>query len=302
MRKIPFVQTSVFIDKRYDFGGNQLATFWNIEANQKVTDEEMQGISKEMNYSESTFIFQSKRKDCSYKVRIFTPRIEIPFAGHPTLGTGYVLRHQKLVDSKTDNIRLELGIGPIDVEFLGKDIISMKQKSPEFLGELENPSAVMKAISLPEKSIHEDYPIRFVSTGYPFLIIPLKSLSSVQKASPNSKAIIKALEGAVSQDVLIFSTETIHADGNVHARVFAPSAGVLEDPATGSAIGPLGAYLEHHSVLPSHGSGDIIVIEQGYEMQRPSRLKVQLVKKKQKINVLVSGRVRATAEGMFFLK
>ncbi|MHA3964296.1 MAG: PhzF family phenazine biosynthesis protein [Candidatus Thorarchaeota archaeon SMTZ1-45] len=302
MRNIPFIQTSVFVDKRYDFGGNQLATFWNAETNKTLTNEELQGITREMNYSETTFVFDSKRKDCLAKVRIFTPHSEIQFAGHPTLGTAYALRRKKIVASKTDKIRLELGIGPIDVEFLGKEIISMKQKSPEFLEELENPRAIMKAIGLPEKSISEDYPVRYVSTGNAFLIIPLKSLASVQRASPNPSLIVKALQGEISQDVLIFTTETINADANAHARMFAPASGILEDPATGSAIGPLGAYLEHHDVLASHSLGDVIVVEQGHEMNRPSKLKVQLVRKKQKIDVLVSGRIRTMAEGTFYLK
>jgi trans-2,3-dihydro-3-hydroxyanthranilate isomerase len=195
-----------------------------------------------------------------------------------------------------------LGIGPIDVEFLGKEIISMKQKQPEFLEIMDNPRAILKAINLPEKSVSEESPMQFVSTGNPFLIIPLKSLASVQKASPNSKSILSALDGAVSQDVLIFSTEIVHADANAHARVFAPSAGVLEDPATGSAAGPLGAYLEHYDVLASHSVADLITVEQGYEMNRPSKLKVQLQRKKQNVNVFVSGRVRTTAEGTFYLK
>ena len=302
MRSYPFLQTSVFVDKRYYFGGNQLATFWSSETNKTLTNDEMQGITREMNYSETTFVFESKKKDCISKVRIFTPGREIPFAGHPTLGTAYVLRRKRMVESKAEKIRLELGIGPVDVEFLGKDTIRMKQRSPEFLEELDNTRTIMKAISLPEKSIAEDYPPRFVSTGNIFLIIPLKSLASVQKASPNPSSIIKALEGEISQDVLIFSTDTVNPDANVHARVFAPAYGVIEDPATGSAAGPLGAYLEHHDVLASHSSGDIIVIEQGYEMNRPSKLNVQIVKKKQKTDVFVSGRVRTTAEGTFFLK
>lgn len=302
MRSIPFLQTSVFVDKRYDFSGNQLATFWYAETNSHLTDNEMQGITREMNYSETTFVLESKKKDCVSKVRIFTPQSEIPFAGHPTLGTAYALRRKKIVDSKIERFRLELGIGPIDVEFLGKDIIRMKQKSPEFLNELESPRAIMKAIGLSESSIAEDYPVEFVSTGNIFLIIPLKSLSSVQKATPNPASIIKALEGEISQDVLVFSTDTINPDASAHARMFAPASGIIEDPATGSAIGPLGAYLEYHDVLPSHSIGDLIVVEQGYEMNRPSKLKVQLIKKKQKINVFVSGRVRATAEGNFYLK
>ncbi len=302
MRSIPFLQTSVFVDKRYDFSGNQLATFWHAEANSALTDHEMQGITREMNYSETTFVLEPKKKDCVSKVRIFTPHSEIPFAGHPTLGTAYALRRKKIVDPKIERFRLELGIGPIEVEFLGKDIIRMKQKSPEFLDELESPKAIMKAIGLSESSIAEDYPVEFVSTGNIFLIVPLKSLSSVQKATPNPASIIKALEGEISQDVLIFSTDTINPDANAHARMFAPASGIIEDPATGSAIGPLGAYLEYHDVLPSHSIGDVIEVEQGYEMNRPSKLKVQLIKKKQKINVFVSGRVRATADGNFYLK
>jgi len=178
----------------------------------------------------------------------------------------------------------------------------MIQKPPEFLNELENAGPIMKALSLTERSISDDLPLQFVSTGNTFLIIPLKSLASVQKASPNPMMIMKSLEDEVSQDVLIFSTDTIHSDSNAHARVFAPAFGVIEDPATGSAIGPLGAYLEHHGVLPSITEGDVISIEQGYEMNRPSKLKVQLLKKRKKTVVSVSGRVRTTAEGTFYLK
>jgi trans-2,3-dihydro-3-hydroxyanthranilate isomerase len=301
MKNLPFVQTSVFFDKRYEFGGNQLATFWNAELNKILSEEQMLGITREMNYSETTFAFVSKKVSCAAKVRIFTPAEEIPFAGHPTLGTAFVLKRKKVIDPKAERSRLELGLGPFEVEFLAKDLIRMKQKPPEYLAELNNPNPVLKAMGLAEKSLSEDYPAQFVSTGNSFLIIPLKSLSSVQKAEPNGKEIIKALEGTTSMDVLIFSTETIHNDSEVHARVFAPAFGVLEDPATGSAAGPLGAYLEHHDVIPAHTHGDVFTIEQGYEMMRPSKLNVQVAKKKQKIDVLVSGRVRATAEGNFYV-
>jgi trans-2,3-dihydro-3-hydroxyanthranilate isomerase len=302
VKNLPFVQTAVFFDKRYEFGGNQLATFWNAESNRILSDEQMLGITREMNYSETTFVFQSKKASCSAKVRIFTPAEEIQFAGHPTLGTAFVLKRKKVIDPKVDRSRLELGLGPFEVEFLAKDLIRMKQKPPEYLEELNNPVPVLKAIGLAEKSLSEEYPAQFVSTGNPFLIIPLKSLSSVQKADPNGKEIIKALDSTTSPDILIFSTETIHNDSHVHARVFAPAFGVLEDPATGSAAGPLGAFLEYHDVVPAHTHGEEFVIEQGYEMKRPSKLRVQVIKKKQKVDVLVSGRVRATAEGNFYMK
>jgi len=302
MKNLPFVQTAVFFDKRYDFGGNQLATFWNAESNGVLSNEAMLGITREMNYSETTFVFRSKKAGCSAKVRIFTPAEEIQFAGHPTLGTAFVLKRKKVIDPKVDRSRIELGLGPFEVEFLAKDLIRMKQRPPEYLEELTNPIPILKAIGLGEKSLSEDLPVQFVSTGNPFLIVPLKSISSVQKAEPNGKEIIKTLDGTISPDILVFSTETIHNDSDAHARVFAPAFGVLEDPATGSAIGPLGAFLEQHDVIPTHIHGEVFTIEQGYEMNRPSKLKVQLAKKKQKVDVLVSGRVRVTAEGNFYLK
>ncbi|TFH05692.1 MAG: PhzF family phenazine biosynthesis protein, partial [Candidatus Thorarchaeota archaeon] len=235
MKNIPFVQTAVFFDKRYAFGGNQLATFWNADCNITLSDDEMLGITREMNYSESTFVFQTKKVGCSAKVRIFTPGREIPFAGHPTLGTAFVLKRKKLVDAKETRTRLELGLGPIEVEYMGKDLIKMQQKPPEYFDELDDPKQLLKALGLGEKSLADDFPIQGVSTGNPFLIVPLKSLAAVQKADPNGKEIIKAMNGAIAQDVLIFSTETIHNDSEAHARVFAPAFGVLEDPATGSA-------------------------------------------------------------------
>lgn len=300
MRSFPFVQTSVFTDDRYAFSGNQLATFWDYESNARLSFDEMQGITREMNYSETTFAFPPVMQDCVSKVRIFTPAREIPFAGHPTLGTAFVLRSKKLI--KADHAALELGIGRTEVDFITEDMVRMVQNPPEFLGEVEETKKVLSAIGLTEKAVSDDHPMQFVSTGFPFLIIPLKSLPAVQKAAPNPVAIARALEGQASRAVLIFSTETVHGESNAHARMFAPDVGVLEDPATGSAAGPLGAYLEHHHVLPTHVNGEIMTVEQGYEMHRPSRLLVQMARDKRKGKVLVSGKVRLTADGVFYLK
>ena len=300
MRSIPYVQTSVFVDRRYPFGGNQLATYWDIDLNEAISTEVMQGMTLEMNFSESTFIEKTTMKDCAFKVRIFTPTSEILFAGHPTLGTSFVMKHKGLIEQPTKKTTLELGVGPINVEYLDSGLIQMQQPPPIFHKTLNDPTLVTEALGLNPEDIVQDFPIQPVSAGFPFLIVPLRDLATVKRAQPNAQRIINDLKDLVSQDILIFSTESVHSDSHVHARMFAPSAGILEDPATGSAIGPLGAYLEKYNVLANHSLGEEIKVEQGYEIRRSSQLIVR-VPDEDMNQVLVSGLVRLTAEGNFFL-
>ncbi|GAG55076.1 unnamed protein product, partial [marine sediment metagenome] len=260
MRSIPYVQTSVFVDSRYPFGGNQLATFWHTDANDAISTVEMQSIALELNFSETTFIEKTEMSDCSFKVRIFTPVSEIPFAGHPTLGTSFVLKHKKLINSSLKDTTIELGVGPIHVEYLDTNFIQMEQPSPKFGDTIDNLSLITDTIGLTPKDVVQDYPIQAVSTGFPFLVVPLRNLATVKRAVPNSQKIINDLKDFASQEILIFSTESVHEDSHIHARMFAPGAGVLEDPATGSAIGPLGAYLEKYNVLENHSLGEEIKI------------------------------------------
>ncbi len=298
---LPFVQTSVFVDTRYTFGGNQLATFWETKANAKLSDSEMQGIALEMNFSETTFINSSKMKDCTTKVRIFTPAKEIPFAGHPTLGTAYVLKQKGLIESTASTVTLELGIGAIDVQYISEDIIRMSQPQPKFLLEWKDKTGVAKAVNLSKTDINEDYPMQFVATGTPFLIVPLNSITAVQSAEPNSSLILELLKGQPSGKILVFSTQTINEDSDVHVRMFAPDVGVLEDPATGSAAGPIAAYLEYYNVLTRKTKGSRILIEQGYEIKRPSQLVSEVIWGKEIEKVLVSGLVKLVADGTFYL-
>lgn len=302
MRKFSFVQTSVFVEDRYPFGGNQLATLWNQQQNILLTDDEMLGITREMNFSETTFIFKPALRDFAAKVRIFTPGREIPFAGHPTIGTAFVIRQKDLIDKRVTSAVLELGIGPTPVEYLGNDSIRMTQKKPQFLKRFYTKAALADAIGLDESDISNDFPMQFVSTGNTFLIVPVKSLKAVKKAVPNPVLINKTLKDMLSQEIVILCTETVHETSHVHARMFAPGLGVLEDPATGSAAGPIGAYLEHHHVLQDHKYGDAIHIEQGYEMNRPSKLIYESVGGHNIERALVSGKVRLIAEGNLFLE
>lgn len=302
MRKYPYIQTSVFIDDRNQFSGNQLATFWDKDANKNMTDEEMQGIALELNFSETTFIFESEIDSCSAKVRIFTPGRELDFAGHPTLGTAFVLKKRDLIPQGKNKSVMELGIGPIEVEFFEDHSIGMYQPEPKFLDKYEDKESIAKILGLNLDDILDDYPMQVVSTGFPFLIIPIKSLEVIQKISLNPQFQLEILKDFVTSKLLVFTTETIHKDSNVHVRMFAPSVGVLEDPATGSAAGPTGAYLEHWNVLTNHTQSTEIKIEQGYEINRPSQLIVRNLYSEDEIsNVLVSGKVKKTAEGHFYL-
>ncbi|MHA1555366.1 MAG: PhzF family phenazine biosynthesis protein [Candidatus Heimdallarchaeota archaeon] len=301
MRKLPFIQTSVFIDDRYSFTGNQLATFYDANSN-NITKEEMQGIALEMNFSETTFVFKPEIDSCSFKVRIFTPNLELDFAGHPTLGTAFVLKKRDLISTDIKKTALELGIGPIEIEFFKDQTIGMYQPKPKFLDKFENKESIAKIIGLEPNDILVEYPIQAVSTGFPFLIVPIRSLETIQKISLNPQLQLKTLSEFITPDLLVFTAETIHKDSSVHARMFAPSAGVLEDPATGSAAGPLGAYLEHWDVLSNHTQSNEIIIEQGYEINRPSQLIVRNLYTEDEIsNVLVSGKVKKTVEGEFYL-
>ncbi len=300
MRSIPYVQTSVFVDDRHSFGGNQLATYWDVELNKAIPTDIMQGMTLEMNFSESTFVEKTTMKDCSFKIRIFTPTSEIHFAGHPTLGTSFVLKHKGLIEQSTRKTTLELGVGPILVEYLDSGLIQMQQPQPKFLQTLDEPTLVTEALGLNPGDIDSEFPSQWVSTGFPFLIVPLRNLDAVERAVPNPQLIMSNLRDHLSQEILIFSVEGVHADSHVHSRMFAPGAGVLEDPATGSAAGPLGAYVEKYKLLSDHSIGEEIRIEQGFEMNRPSQL-IARVPNEEMDQVLVSGNTRLTAEGTFFL-
>jgi trans-2,3-dihydro-3-hydroxyanthranilate isomerase len=300
MRNLPYVQTSVFVEDRYPFGGNQLATFWDANHNIGLFPDTMQSIALEMNFSETTFLEKPTMKGCASKVRIFTPERELKFAGHPTLGSSFVMKHKGIVAASQGTAVVELGIGPIRIDFQTDNSVRMTQPSPTFMEIVKDPSIITKSIGLESSDVSDEYPTQIVSTGLPFLVLPLKSLSAVKKAAPNAQQILKNLKNLPTTEILIFSSETVHSENNVHARMFAPSVGVLEDPATGSAAGPLGAYLERYSVLNNHSFGEPIQIEQGYEVKRPSRLTVTVPHESME-EVFVSGKVRLVAEGTFFL-
>ncbi len=262
----------------------------------------MQGITREMNFSETTFVFPSTIKKCIRKVRIFTPGLEIPFAGHPTLGTAFVLKHQDILSHDQMTAFLELGIGPIEVKFKTNHHIQMYQSKPEFQEVFEDKEVMAQILGVSPGVIADYGPMQFISTGFPFLIVPITTLKAIQAIKLNSTLLMDTLSNYPSQDLVVLTPETIHPDSQAHVRMFAPSAGVFEDPATGSAAGPIGGYIEAHRILKNHVKGSKISLEQGHEINRPSKLIVECLFEKEEFQqIIVGGTVKLTAEGRFVL-
>jgi len=275
MRRFRMKQVDVFTDR--PLTGNPLAVILDGEG---LNSEEMQAIAREMNLSETTFVLPSTKKEANYKVRIFTPRKEIPFAGHPSIGTAHALIEEGtiVIQEGATIIRQELGIGVLPIEISrnkdGKHLITMTQGQPGLGHILEDMQKVANALRISVDQVGcGNLPVQVSSTGLNQLMIPLRSLGQVQDLSPSFE-LLKDFERKLNvTGCCVFTLETSDPDAFVHMRFFAPEAGVQEDPATGSAAGALGAYLVAHGVFGDRDPA-LFVIEQGLEIQRPSRITV----------------------------
>jgi trans-2,3-dihydro-3-hydroxyanthranilate isomerase len=296
MREVEFNIVDVFAEEK--FGGNQLAVFKNTHS---LNTSEMQKIAKEMNYSETTFVFSDENKNEGYDVRIFTPQTELPFAGHPTLGTAYVIQ-KEIIKGQVSEIKLNLKIGqiPVTLDFENKQVrtLWMKQNPPIF-GCQYGADIMADILGLDIGDIDESYPICEVSTGFFCFIVPVKTLTSVEKASVNLKKFYDFIEKAKAKTILVFTKETLKNKYDLHVRFFAHYLGIPEDPATGSANGCLAAYLVKYRYF---GTEKIDVrVEQGYGLGRPSLLLLESEEKARVINVRVGGKVFMIASGKLFL-
>jgi trans-2,3-dihydro-3-hydroxyanthranilate isomerase len=295
MEKLEFYIVDVFAETR--LAGNQLAVFNNAGS---LSTDMMQRIAKEMNYSETTFISSGGDQENGCDVRIFTPDSELPFAGHPTLGTAYVIQNE-IVKEHVDKIRLNLKVGQIPVTLEWKDeeidFLWMKQKTPVF-GQEFGPEPWMEILGL-DREDFEDHPICEVSTGFFCFVVPLKTLGAVKKAKVDLEKLLGFVEKTEAKTALIFSRETLKAENDLHVRFFAHYLGVPEDPATGSANGCLAAYLVKNKYF---GKSHIdIRVEQGHEIGRPSLLLLRSAEKDNVIDVNVGGKVFMVAKGEFFI-
>ena len=287
MSKCKFYIVDVFAERKLE--GNQLAVFI---CEKEITDSDMQKIAKEMNYSETTFITSVENNT----VRIFTPDMELPFAGHPTLGTAYVMQRE-IIKSNIKTILLDLKIGQIPVLFKYKsgeaEEIWMEQNVPAF-GQFFDPALIANSIFLNEEDIDIRFPIQEVSTGLPFIIVPLKTLEALKRARVEKYKFLDLVENTNAKSLLLFCPETRKKGNHLSVRVYTEVPG-FEDPATGSGNGCLASYLVHHQYFGKN-SVDIRV-EQGYEIGRPSLLLLRAEEKEGQISVSVGGKAFIIAEG-----
>ncbi|MCA1731428.1 MAG: PhzF family phenazine biosynthesis protein, partial [Actinobacteria bacterium] len=260
MENPSFYIVDVFAEQKY--AGNQLAV---IRGASNLSDGEMQSIAAEMNYSETTFVLSDEEQNGGYDVRIFTPKEEVPFAGHPTLGTAYVIQHE-ILDEPVERMTLNLKAGQIPVE-LG-DVSWMRQPSPTF-GDTFMIALLSQVLNLKETDLDERHPIREVSTGLPCIVAPLKNLEALRKCRVNGDAYYDLISATQAKAILVFSPEP-YQEADLSVRFFADYYGVPEDPATGSANGCLAAYLVEHRYFDTVFID--VQVEQGYEIGRPSLL------------------------------
>jgi trans-2,3-dihydro-3-hydroxyanthranilate isomerase len=259
----------------------------------------MQEIAREMHFSETAFVKAGAPGDTVFQVRIFTPEHEVPFAGHPLLGTAFVIRQEILRDLAGD-LTLSLRTGSIQVSFRPDDsgLINawMIQNKPEYSRHF-SPSELAAVLSLPDEAIDTRFPVQEISTGLPFIIVPLISREAVKSARINREAYNNLISRTSAKAVYIFCSEPYHQENTLNARMFGDYYGVPEDPATGSAAGCLAAYLFNTRYYPSLPPE--IRIEQGYEINRPSLLKCRVRAEQDCIRIEVGGSVVPIARGEF---
>lgn len=291
MPQLPFHIVDVFAEAPY--AGNQLAV---VEEGRNLVRADMQAIANEMAYSETTFVRETEPTADGYRVRIFTPTDELPFAGHPTLGTAAVIR-EVVAQDRPDEIRLDLDVGsiPVRVETAGAtERYWMTQRRPSFGTGIDRAVAAA-VVGLGTDRLDPDFAPQIVSTGLPTLIVPLTALEAVEAARTDPEAYRDFVDAHDTKAVLVFSSETLEAENDLHVRVFAEALGVAEDPATGSSNGCLAAYLTSREYFG--GPTVEASVEQGYEIDRPSSLHLRADATGADVHVEVGGRVIPVARG-----
>jgi len=291
MLTLPFVNIDVFTANALE--GNQLAVFTDASA---LSTEQMQRIAKETNFSETTFIIPrsfEETKEVGHRVRIFTVNEELPFAGHPTLGTAWVLRG----NGGADEIILDLNVGKIHVRFSteqGQPFGEMQQRDPQF-GQTHSREEVASALGLNREDIASDVPIHSVSTGMMFVIVPISRLSTMQLLTLDLNRAQQYLDKTDGKFFYMVCRETVDPKARLHARMIFYNG---EDPATGSASGCTAAWMVKYGVAQSD---ERVLIEQGIEIKRPSRIFVRATMNgDQVVNVRVGGQAVEVARGELF--
>jgi len=270
-----FLQYDVFTGE--PLTGNQLAVFPDGRG---LATDLMQSITREMNFSESTFILPAEHPDTNVRMRIFTPGLELPMAGHPVIGSTFALADAGTIAPGTKRFMFGLGIGPtpVDLEWQGDRLrfAWMTQRNPVFDSAIEDRATAAAALGLGVDDLVPGLPVQVVSCGLPYVMVPLRDREGVDRATTDLAAMRRLFAVAgVDHGVFLFAILPAGSEATVYSRMFAPHSGVFEDPATGSASGPLGAYLVRHGVAAGAAARQIVSL-QGVAMKRPSRIHIAI--------------------------
>jgi trans-2,3-dihydro-3-hydroxyanthranilate isomerase len=270
-RSYRYLHYDVFTD--HVFGGNQLAV---VLDGRGLTTETMQAIAREMNFSETTFVLPPEKSETDARLRIFTPVEELPTAGHPTIGSTFALARAGVIDRGRPEFVFGQGAGPTPVTMTwdGDDLafVWMTQGLPLFGDPIpELPRAAASVSLSPAAVAGTGHPVQVVSCGVPFLFVPLTTRSAVDSAVVNAGVLDALFSNAKTSahGVFVFSAQPGDKPATVYSRMFAPEIGIVEDPATGIASGPLGCYLVRHKIVPPE-KADAMISLQGAKMGRPS--------------------------------
>ena len=303
-RQANFTLVDVFTSR--PFGGNQLAVFTDAVG---LSDAEMQELAHEMNFSESTFVTASEVPGVVRRVRIFTPAREIPMAGHPTVGTTWVLASHGQIPLKSERVdaSLELGIGPVTMSIEGADakpeFVWMNHREAEFGATRRDGARIANALGIAAADIRDDLPIQIVSTGFQFLYVPIRSVEALGRCASNATTLAALFEASEPRLPIYMFAAKEQGGFAIRARMFAPHTdGIPEDPATGSAAAPFGAYAAAHGLIKPQPRASFL-IEQGVEMGRPSEIHVELARKDSgAFGIRIGGRCAIVGEGAMFLE
>jgi trans-2,3-dihydro-3-hydroxyanthranilate isomerase len=270
-----YIHLDVFTNRQFE--GNQLAVFPQPG---DLRADVMQRIANEMAFSETTFVLPPE-KGGDVRMRIFTPGEELPMAGHPTVGSTFALAAEGVIARGREEFVFELGVGPVPVALewgdQGLAFVWMTQGLPEFGASVRDRQALASAIGLDLRDLAGDLPVQSVSCGLPFLFVPLASRAAVDAVAIDRRALARSCResGLEELPVFFFSSERGSGPETVYSRMLAPGFGIAEDPATGSASGPLGCYLLHHGIVSPERARKLLSL-QGVAMGRPSRIHVSI--------------------------
>jgi trans-2,3-dihydro-3-hydroxyanthranilate isomerase len=299
MRTYRYLHYDVFTD--FAFEGNQLAVFPEPAG---LSTEQMQTITREMNFSECTFIFPPETPGTNVRMRIFTPGEELPMAGHPTIGSTFALAKEGVITPGEAGFVFGLNVGPtpVSLEWKGTtlDFAWMTQNNPEFGAQIADRAGFARAIGVDVKDL-SDVPPQRVSCGTPFLFAALASPAAVDSVSVDPKGYAAACTaaGLTALPLFLFTTDRAASAGDelIYSRMLAPAFGIAEDPATGGASGPLGCYLFKYRLLAREALGQFVSL-QGVQMRRPSRIHIAIEARGEQITrVRVGGRSVLVGDG-----